>query len=408
MGTHRTVSLKDEKLELGPLGGRLLMIGLVLGVVGLGAAAGLGSAAGDGWKHFFHSYLVAFAFFLTITLGGLFFVTVQHLTRAGWSVVVRRVAEIVAANVGVMALLFLVILVPIFMGNAALFKWTDHALVENDHLLHEKHAYLNVTFFAIRAVIYFVFWGLLSRFFLKRSTEQDHSGDPELSLKMERVSAPAMILFALTITFAGFDLLMSLDPYWFSTIFGVYVFAGSVMGFMATASLSFMFLQRQGLLKTAVTTDHYQDLGKLLFAFVFFWGYIAFSQFMLIWYANIPEETEWYQNRIQGPWLTVSYALLFTHVIIPFGGLLSRYVKRSRAGLAFWAVWLLGAHYLDIYWLVMPSLNNQTVPFGLIDVAALIGVAGFFLAGLAYLAKGRPLLAVKDPRLNESLSFENY
>ncbi|MCC7380547.1 MAG: quinol:cytochrome C oxidoreductase [Deltaproteobacteria bacterium] len=408
MGTHRTISLKDEKLELGPLGGRLLMIGLVIGVVGLGAAIGLGLAAGDGWKHFFHSYLVAFAFFLTITLGGLFFVTVQHLTRAGWSVVVRRVAEIVAANVGVMAILFLVILVPIFMGNAALFKWTDHALVESDHLLHEKHAYLNVTFFAIRAVIYFVFWGLLSRFFLKRSTEQDQSGDPELSLKMERVSAPAMILFALTITFAGFDLLMSLDPYWFSTIFGVYVFAGSVMGFMATASLCFMFLQRQGLLKNAVTTDHYQDLGKLLFAFVFFWGYIAFSQFMLIWYANIPEETEWYQNRIQGPWLTVSYALLFVHVIIPFGGLLSRYVKRSRVGLAFWAVWLLGAHYLDIYWLVMPSLNNQSVPFGVIDVAALIGVAGFFLAGLALLAKGRPLLAVKDPRLNESLSFENY
>jgi hypothetical protein len=351
--------------------------------------------------------LVAFCFFLSISLGALFFVALQHACRAGWSVSVRRVAEILATNALVMAVLFLPILVPLVFGSTSLYEWTDASIVQGDEVLEGKRPYLNVPFFALRAILFFGVWGGLSWFFWRRSLQQDGSGDPELTLRMERISYPALLLFAITITFASFDWLMSLTPHWFSTIFGVYYFGGAVVGFLSVTILALLALQGSGRLSSTVNTEHYHELGKLLFGFVIFWGYIAFSQYMLIWYANIPEETMWYLPRQQGPWITVSLLLLVGHLFVPFFGLMSRHVKRNRAMLGFWAGWLLVLHWLDVYYLVMPEVESEGLPLGLIDLGCVVGVGLLYLAGALVIAGQRALIPLRDPRLGESLGFEN-
>ncbi len=216
---------------LSPQTSRILLIG---GVVVLGLALILGWTKDDALKYFFHAYLVSFCFYLSLCLGALFFVALQHASRAGWSIAVRRVSEILAANILLMAVLFLPILLPLMFGSTALYEWLDAAKVNGDHVLEGKRAYLNLPFFTLRALVYFGIWGFLVWFFLRRSLEQDASGDANLSLRMERVSYPALVLFALTTTFAAFDWMMSLTPHWFSTIYGVYYFGGSVVGFFAS------------------------------------------------------------------------------------------------------------------------------------------------------------------------------
>jgi len=396
-----------ERTSLDGLARPAFWLCAVVGAAGLGAAYALGNARGDGLKYFFHSYLLNYCYFLSISLGALFFVALQHATRAGWSVTVRRLAELLAANVPWLALLALPVVVPVLLGNTALYTWTDPAAVAGAELLRHKAPYLNPTAFALRCVFYFGVWGLLGRFFLVQSLRQDDSGERALTQRMERFSPVALLLFALTVTFASFDLLMSLEPDWFSTIFGVYYFSGAAVGFLAAIILAAMLLQATGRLSRSITVEHYHDLGKLLLAFVIFWGYIAFSQYMLIWYANIPEETSWYLVRQRGPWLWVSLILLFGHLLIPFFGLLSREVKRRKVTLGFWAVWLLVAHWIDLYWLVMPSLGPGSVPPGLVDAASLVGIGGLYLAGVVLLAGRCPLVPLADPRLEEALAFEN-
>jgi hypothetical protein len=280
----------------------------------------------------------------------------------------------------------------------------------------------------IRLVGYFGFWIWLAFHMLRTSVKQDESGDAKLTLGLWRLSAPTMLLFALTLTFFMIDLVMSLDPLWFSTMIGVYFFAGAALSFFSVLALTLMLLQRNGHLKRAVTLEHYHDLGKLMFAFVFFWGYIAFSQFMLIWYANIPEETHWFARRelggIQGEtfgfmhgWMGLSYILLFCHFLIPFAGLLSRWVKRNKPFLAFWTLWILVIHWLDLYWLIMPEylrgLPNLTpavqaaVPFAPVDFLCWLGLFALWAGMLAWRADQQSLVPVKDPLLADSLAFDN-
>ena len=378
-----------------------------VGGIMLAIAAGLGFAAGDGYAQLFHSYLVSFAFCLSFCLGALFFVAVNHLTRATWMVVIRRLSEVLAAGFPLMAVLFLPILIPILMGNHSLYHWSDPAYVEGDHILEGKTPFLNVTFFTIRAVIYFGVWIGLSQFFLRNSRLQDENADPTLVLRMRKWSAVAIILFALTTTFAAFDWLMSLEAHWFSTIFGVYYFAGCMLGFFALMSLICMYLQDRGHLNGVVSVEHYQDLGKYLFAFTFFWGYIAFSQYMLIWYADLPEETFWFLKRQTGSWTAVSVLLIIGHFIVPCGGLVSRHVKRNRAGLAFFSVLLLLMHWVDMYWLVMPSLHEGSLNFGFTDVACLVGILGLFIGGFLSRLRAGLLAPINDPYLEDSLRFRN-
>ena len=404
--SHAQLGSPDATLGRVTSGLTVLLVGL--GIVGVGAACYFGWRQGDGWRHFLHAYLTTYCFLLSLSLGGLFFVALQHATRAGWSVSVRRVAEVVGANQPCLALLFLPILVPVLLGSSALYSWNDSQIVAASEVLRHKAAYLDAEFFAVRAVFYFAVWGWLGRYFLSRSVAQDVSGDPELTRKMERMSAPALLLLALTLTFASFDWLMSLEPAWFSTIFGVYFFSGAAVGFLAAVILLLLFLQAAGRLSASVTIEHYHDLGKMLFGFVVFWGYIAFSQYLLIWYANIPEETTWYLPRQTGVWRSVSLVLLLANLLIPFFGLLSRAAKRNRLVLGFWAVWLLAAHWIDMYYLVMPSLGLARLPLGPIEIGLLVGMGSLYLAGLLLTAGQRSLVPLADPRLEEALTFENF
>jgi hypothetical protein len=396
-----------DNIRLEAIAPKVMQIAGGVGVVALGASLGLGFT-GDK-KAFLHSYLVAYGWILSIGIGALWWVTLQHLVNAKWSVVVRRVGELLAANMPLLALLSLPIVIPTLMGDTTLYIWADAKGMHADHLLAKKVAYLNITFFAVRLVIYFGFWILLSRFFLKKSLEQDKSGVAEVQKKLQAVSAPSMIALALTLTFASIDFLMTLDPRWYSTIYGVYFFAGSVVSFHALFALILMWLQKQGRLTKSVTTEHYHDIGKMMFAFTAFWAYIAFSQFMLIWYANVPEETEWFHDRAHGDWLYVSYAMVACNFVIPFFGMLSRHVKRNRKSLGFWAVWILVVHWVDMFWLVKPHLASEHgLPFSIHDVLCTVGMLALFIAAAAWSAQKVNLVPVKDSRLNKSLAFENF
>ncbi len=399
-----------DNIRLAEVGQALFVKAAGVGVVALAISAFLGAAEHDGWSRFSHSYLVAFVWVMTIGAGALWWVTIQNIVNSHWSLVIRRVAELIASNAPVMALLALPIVLPLLMGNPVMYKWADSALMHESEELANKIGYLNTKFFAIRFVVYFGFWTVLSFFFLRRSLGQDkESADTakKTVVSMRRWAGPSMILFAITITFCAIDLIMSLDPKWFSTMFGVYYFASCVLAVNSSLALTLMWLQSKGRLTSSVTVHHFHDLGKMVFAFTIFWAYIGFSQFMLLWYANIPEETLWFKERFANSWGTLSWFLLFGHFVIPFFGLLSRWVKRNRKALAFWCIWQLVMIYVDMYWLVMPTTGSTEVPFALIDLTCWIGVLGLFVAGLAYRAKSLDLLAKNDPRLPDSLAFEN-
>lgn len=406
MNTPPDTSPDDRRFD--DLAPRVIRVAGVVGAAGLVVAAVLAMVLADGRNRFFHAYLVSFAYFLSLALGALFFVLLQHVTRSGWSVVVRRIAEVVASVMPLLA----VLAIPVVIGMPQLYNWTHASAVAHDSLLQSKQPWLNRPFFIVRLVICFAVWSGLARYFFQRSVAQDATGDTALTIRMQRFSAPAMYLFGITLTCAAFDLLMSLDPHWYSTIFGVYYFSGGVVGFFALLILLAYSLQRAGRLQRAITREHYHDLGKLVFAFTVFWAYIAFSQYMLIWYANMPEETQWFLTRQTGGWVTVSLLLLLGHFVLPFLALISRIPKRRRYVLVIPAVWMLVMHWVDIYWLVMPGvqvadLPEGTVPFGLMDVACFIGLGGLFIAGAAHRARGRALVPERDPRLLESLTFEN-
>ena len=405
MSSHLSADLSQDELTLGASGRPWFLALLAIGVVGLASAVALAALTSGGWARFYPSYLVSFVFFLSLALGALFFVLVQHVTRAGWSVGVRRLAEGVAPNV-FFPMAFLA--VPVLAGLRTLYPWTDTAAVAADHLLHAKEPWLNIPFFLARTVFYFGVWSALAIWFHRKSTEQDKTGDPRLTKKMETTSTVALILFAFTVTFFAFDYLMSLTPHWYSTIFGVYFFAGCVLGFFALMSVLAFMVQRAGALRRTITTEHYHDLGKLIFAFTVFWAYIGFSQYMLMWYANLPEETSWYAARQTGSWTAVSLVLLFGHFVVPFLALMSRDVKRRKPLLVAGAAWMLLMQWTDVYWLVMPGKSPGTIPFSLMDVAVFLGVGGLFFAAAVRRMGAHPLVAVKDPRLSESLGYETF
>jgi hypothetical protein len=396
----------NDSIRFGSEGSALFAKAAGLAVICLGISAALGATEGDGFRRWSHGYLAAYGVALAITLGSLFWVTLQHLVNARWSVVVRRVGEVFASNALLLGVLSLPIVLPVMGGQPLIYEWADHAKVHADHLLHHKSPYLNPVFFLVRMLFYFGFWTLLSRYFLGRSRRQDETGGAEIGPSLTRISGPAMILFGLTLTFCAVDLLMSVQAHWFSTMFGVYFFASCVQCVHITLILSLMWIQSKGRLAKSVTTEHYHDLGKMLFAFTIFWAYVAFSQFMLIWYANLPEETAWFKQRFAGGWGTVSWTLLFGHFVIPFFGLLSRHIKRNKKTLAFWCFWQLAMVFIDMYWLVLPAIDVEP-SLRAMDLLALLGLLSALVAGAARELGKRNLIPTKDPRLEHSLAFEN-
>ncbi len=370
---------------------------LVVGVVA--AAAGYFMEP----KAFAASYLTAFMWLLTLGLGGLFFVLIQHVTRAGWSVAPRRHAEWLMGILPACAALFL----PIVFFAPQLFEhWMgEHA--HHDPLIVAKSGYLNPTFFYIRAAIYFVIWIALSLWFYNGSKSLDDKRDDGVVEKMQGVAAPSLFLFGFSLTFAAFDWLMSLDPHWYSTIFGVYIFAGGVVAALSALCLINIQLQKSQLLNRISTVEHRHDLGKLLFGFIVFFAYIGFSQYFLIWYANIPEETIFYKHRWIGSWQTVSMMILLGHFVGPFIVLLSRHPKRNMMALGAVAVWMLFMHWIDMYWLVKPNFDHHGAHFGVADVGCLLLMIGVGAFAVARRASGSALFPLHDPRVAEAMRLEN-
>lgn len=376
--------------------------GLWLAVAGLLAG---GVAAVVDLHRFAFSYLVGFAFVVTLALGGLLFVLIQHLTRAAWSSAARRQMEWLAGVLPACALLF----VPVAVLAPKIYHWLDHDAAAHDALLQKKAAYLNLPAFLARAALFFGVWSLVAWLFRRTSRAQDASAEPEtLMLKMQRWSAPAILATGVTLTFAAFDWLMSLDPHWYSTIFGVYVLSGGLVSALAALALGTVFLERRGVYGPVSTVEHRHDIGKLLFGFTVFWAYIAFSQYFLIWYANIPEETIFFRRRWVGSWQAVSLVLVFGHFAVPFVMLMSRHAKRSMTTLGAAAGLLLAMHYVDLYWLVMPTLDAGGARPGLIDAAGLLFPLGVLAAWLGRRAAREPAYPIRDPRLPETIRLENF
>ncbi|MEW6074034.1 MAG: quinol:cytochrome C oxidoreductase [Planctomycetota bacterium] len=380
--------------------GTLIVAGLALTDIGFAAEGGV--------SRFGFTYLLGFTFVWSIVLGSLFFVALQHLTRSVWSVVIRRVAEMLAAPMAVIGLAFVpVLLFAVLPDRFGLFPWTDPAVVAGDHVLEGKRAYLNPGFFAARAAAFFLIWIAYARFFVGRSLQQDAgAGQEKKTLAMRRFSAPFMLLFALSLTFASFDWLMSLDPHWFSTIYGVYVFSGATLAALAAITLAVVGMRARGKLgQGLVTDDHLYSLGGFLFAFTCFWAYIAFSQFMLIWYSNLPEETAWFHVRLGPGWIGVTLALAVLRFGLPFFLLLSREAKRNARRLAITSVVVLAGQLVDLYWLIMPQLDGHGPRPSLGELGPALFLAGVLVLCLGrFLSRHRPM-AVGDPLLSESLRF---
>ncbi len=400
------------RLPASSLFAKLPIIGGLVGLGALGAALATGMGAAETRQQLWHSYLVAYLYWLSIALGGLFFTLVQYATRAGWSIALRRVFENVAATLP----LFLVLFIPVILGMHDLYHhWLDHDVVANDPILLAKAPYLNEKFFFIRAAIYFAVWIGLALMFYRGSVAQDQTGDRTITRRLNGLSFVGIALFALTTTFAAFDWIMSLDPHWFSTMYGVYFFAGCVVGFFAFLSVITVLMRQAGHFGRFLTEEHQHDAGKLLFAFCVFWTYISFSQYFLIWYGDMPEETIFYRLRQTATWQPVSTFLVAGHFFVPFFFLMSRHVKRHRFGLLGGGLWIMLMHYVDLHWQVMPNINSEAMRhhaghgfhLHLLDGLTFVGVGGLFLAAFGMMLGRSTLVPARDPRLAESAAFQN-
>ncbi|RKG89875.1 hypothetical protein [Corallococcus terminator] len=355
------------------------------------------------------SYLLGFTYWVGISVAALIMLAIFHTAKAKWLIVLRRAMETMAVSVPVFAVLFLGLipalkyLYPWFPGSPL---FANIHGVELEHLAHKQHGYLNPTFFGIRQVIYFAVWIFVSTRLYGWSTKQDESGGLDLTVKQRRFSPGALPFLALTITFASFDWLMSLTPMWQSTIYGVYYFAGSFLAAFCMLMLITVNAQGKDLYGSVVKISHYHNLGKLMLAFTAFWAYIAFSQFLLVWIANIPEEAPWYGLRMFGPWRNLSIALFWLHFVLPFFTLLSRTLKEKPRLMAVIAVYLLLIHAVDLYWLIWPAFSGEAGPtFHWTLITAFVGVGGVSVGYALFRARGRYTLPVKDPYIAESLRY---
>lgn len=373
---------------------------------GTGIAGLIASAVGYFLNHeqFFFSYLTSFTFFTSFALGALFLVMVHHITRSSWGTVIRRIPETFSSNLWIWGLF----LIPVLLGMHSLYHWTHTEDVLADPILAGKMGYLNEPFFILRQFIYFGIWGFLGYRLHKISVDMDHSGDWGMTTLLRKYSAPGIIIFALTLAFASFDWLMSLDPHWFSTMFGVYFFSMSFQALFPMLILLIFWLHKQGLLKNTITKVHIYDLGAWFFAFTVFYAYIAFSQLLLIYYANIPEEALWFYHRLEGSWAFVSYSLIIGRFAIPFLLLLNRDTKHSYKMLVFTSVLVLTMHFIEIYWIAMPILDHHGVSVSWMDITTFLGLGGIFFGLFFRQFRKHNMVPIHDPKLAESLSKQYH
>lgn len=417
-------SLAPENITLPAGGGNTLSMGLfVLGAIGLAVAAIGAVTQPMGLRQALAGYHIGAMSVLAVCLGAMFWVLVFHLTQAGWSATLRRQFENVMSLTPIAVVMVLPVLAIELLNGGILFAWMNPDVVAGDPLYEEKSVYFTFGvggapwFFILRAVIYAVVLTVISRKLWGYSVEQDRTGDKTLSNRAQATSAWGMLLFALTTAFLAFDWLMTLDYRFFSTMWGVYYFAGCAFASVSLLTLVLALLRRSGRLRGLVTVEHFHDLGKLMFGFTVFWAYIAFSQYFLIWYSNIPEETSFFLARKEGGWEHLSALLVWGHFLVPFFILLWRWVRRSPGALAVIAVWLLVMQVADLYWVVRPMVFLRGMP-GVedpvqigrlwLDLAPIVGVTAIFGGLLVRKIYSGVLIPVHDPRLPEALHHRNY
>jgi hypothetical protein len=345
------------------------------------------------------SFLVNHFYFMSLGLGGLFIAAIQWLTSAMWSAPVRRISESFTAYLPVAVIMAIVM----YFGIHHLYIWDDATTVAGDIVLKGKAGWLSKNSFIIRDAVAIIVWILFAKKMIGNSIKQDTTKDLSLTLKNRALSPMFLIIFGLTFTLVSFDLLMSLDPHWYSTMFGVYCFAGLFYSSLALTCLITLYFRSKGKLDGIINENHLHDLGKFMFAFTIFWAYIGFSQFMLIWYANLPEETTYFIHRFAGNWMYVSIFLLVGKFLVPFFLLLPRDAKRSDKMLAIVGVWMMIAQWIDVMWMVQPEFFKDGPQFGLVEIGTTLGFLGLFGFMVSRFFAKNNIVAIGDPMLAKSV-----
>jgi hypothetical protein len=378
---------------------RLQNRALIVGLLGVAAGA-LGAFTNV--EQFFRSWMIGFLFCLGLALGSLALLMLQHLSGGQWGMVSRRVFEASSRTIPFVALLF----IPLLFGMQELFLWARPEAVQADAILQSKAPYLNVKFFLARAVIYFIVWMACSTLLSRWSAEQDRglARTPAESVRFRVLSAPGLLAYVLTMTFASVDWVMSLDPHWYSTIFGLLTVAGQALAALALTIAVLALIFPSGALGQFVTPRHFHDLGKLLLAFVMLWAYLSFSQFLIIWSGNLPEELPWYLERMRGGWGVVALVLVVGHFALPFVLLLSRDLKKHASLLAKVALMVLAARLVDLIWLIAPVFEHHGFPIHWMDIVIPVGLIGVWLFIFTRHLRSRPLLPVNDPYFKEAFA----
>lgn len=381
-----------------PLPAKIALAGFVL--LALGVLMMIAAFAVDHERASFNG-IISLMFLLSIGMGSLFVIALEYLVNADWSIPFRRIAEILSVVVFVVPLLS----IPLFFNLHDLFHWTHIEDVLKDPILRNKMPYLNEQFFSIRSAATFLLMIIFWYFLAGRSFKQDKSPTANYRKTTTKFSAAFMPVFAITLTAMAIDWMMSLEPHWFSTIYGVYYFAGSFSVTLAVITLISILLNERKLMSGGISRDHFYNFGGLMFAFTNFWAYIAFSQFLLIWYANIPEETFWFLHRWEGSWIAVSIGMVIIHFIVPYAMLLPQPAKSDPARLKFVAVWMIFAHFYDLYWLVMPTYSPHSAPVSWMELYPAVLCAGIVITAFMLFAKNKNLLPIGDPKLPKGLDF---
>ncbi len=345
-------------------------------------------------QQFFQSYLTAYLFWIGVPVGCFGLIMIHHLVGGTWGFVIQRPLESAIRTLPVMALLF----IPIFFGIPDLYSWARPDVLAHDEILRQKSLYLNIPFFALRTILYFAIWISVGYFLTKWSREQDHTADASLVDRLQNLSGPGLVLFGLTVTFSVIDWSMSLEPRWYSTIYGMIFMVSDGLVAMAFVIGVAYFLARRETLSEVFAPWVFQDLGNLLLAFVMLWAYLSFSQFLLIWVENLKNEIPWYLHRTTGGWGAIAVSLIVVQFALPFVLLLSRAVKRRPATLFGVAIVIGGMHLVEIFWFVAPTFHPSDFSISWMDLAAPIAIGGFWFAAFLWNLQGRSLLPARDPR----------
>jgi len=368
---------------------------LTVGVAALAAGAAGALISSESREQFFRSYLLAYIFWIAIPLGCFAILMLQHMSGGVWGLVTRRVLESSTRTFPLLALLF----IPLLVGLKSIFPWASPEKLSPalKHAVEEKHLYLNIGFFIARAVFYFLVWILVTRLLNHWSAEQDRTGERRLTSKMQGLSGPGLLLYGLTVTFASIDWAMSLDPQWFSTIYGLLFMGGQGLAGMAFVIAVMVLLAGRKPMSDVIKPKHLHDLGKLMLAFLMIWAYFAFSQFLIIWAGNLPEEIPFYVRRIQSSWKYVGFGLIVLHFALPFVLLLSRDLKKNGRMLSTVAIGVIVMRFVDLIWLTGPELHDGVFSLSWMDLMLAVGIGGVWLWFFATQLNRRPLLPIHDP-----------